>query len=194
VTDVRWRNRSGDVGESTPGPATISSSSQFVTPLDLTGITFAGLNLTGGTIAGLPIAGTVNTTWTPVITFATPGDLSVTYSTQVGNSTRVGDLVVDQFVVATSAFTHTTASGNLILSGRPYTSAAGSSFNHFTSCVVGGYTKANYTSVCLNVGPASTTILFQAYGSGQTPANLTAADMPTGGSVVLRGAAIYRAS
>jgi hypothetical protein len=54
-------------------------------------------------------------TWVPTVTFATPGDLSVSYASQVGRYTRIGSLVR---VVVEIEFTptYTTASGQLRIS------------------------------------------------------------------------------
>ena len=40
--------------------------------------------------------------WTPVLTFATPGNLSVAYSLQYGTWQRYGKLIVCSFAVVTS--------------------------------------------------------------------------------------------
>lgn len=69
--------------------------------------TFASLTLSNGQIAfpatTVPSAD-ANTlddyeegTWTPVLTFATPGDLSVAYSTQAGSYTKIGRQVMVSF-------------------------------------------------------------------------------------------------
>ena len=67
-------------------------------------------------------------TWTPTITFATPGDSTITHSTQQGRYTRIGNLVSVMFDVRLSAFTKGTASGNFLISGLPFT-ATGASTN-----------------------------------------------------------------
>lgn len=68
-------------------------------------------------------------TWTPTLTFATPGNLSVAYTTQSGQYTKIGRRVSVEAVIITSTFTHTTASGQLQITGLPFTvgsqSAAG---------------------------------------------------------------------
>lgn len=90
------------------------------------------LTLTGGQIAfpavQIPSAN-VNTlddyeegTWTPVVTFATPGNVNVAYATRVGTYTKVGNLVTVGFIISTSTFTHTTASGFWLITGLPFTS------------------------------------------------------------------------
>lgn len=63
-------------------------------------------------------------TWTPVLTFATPGDQNIVYagSGQIGRYTRIGDTVFLFCHINTSTFTHTTSAGNLQITGCPFTS------------------------------------------------------------------------
>lgn len=63
--------------------------------------------------------------WTPGLTFDTPGNLNVVFSSQVGKYTKIGRLVLLEFFMATSTFTHTTASGSLRVTGVPFTQATG---------------------------------------------------------------------
>lgn len=132
------------------------------------------------------MAGYAERTWTPTITFATPGNLSVSYSSRLGNFTRIARRVKADFFVTTSAFTHTTASGALQLTGLPLTCRSG--FTAFTGpCSAWGWTKANYTQVNCQISASAVLIVFPVTGSGQALTSLTAADMPTGGTVALRG-------
>ena len=55
-------------------------------------------------------------TWTPDLTYQTPGTLSVSYSLQYGQYTKIGDLVTCSALVRLSAFTKGTASGQLRIS------------------------------------------------------------------------------
>ena len=134
-------------------------------------------------------------TWTPTITFATPGDLSVVYSTQNGRYYKFGMIVLLEWNIVTSTFTHTTASGNLRLTGLPFTSVGygGSLRSGFGNTDWGGIIKANYTDICPFTSENNTIINFAASGSGQTPATIATGDMPTGGTVRLRGNFIYPA-
>ena len=59
-------------------------------------------------------------TWTPAIAFVTTGDLNVVYSVQSGRYTRIGRMVLVEFVIATSTFTFTTTSGNASITGLPF--------------------------------------------------------------------------
>lgn len=58
------------------------------------------------------------TTWTPTITFATPGDLSVAYQNQTGTLTSSGHIGLITFTLNFQP-TYTTASGNFRILGLP---------------------------------------------------------------------------
>ncbi len=130
-------------------------------------------------------------TWTPVVTFATPGNLAITYSFQTGVYTKIGRLTAVNWVVASSSFTHTTASGNLTLTGLPFASANVAGQNSYGSCMWGGITKATYTSVASLNATNTATILLQASGSGVAASLVTAADTPTGGALNAHGGLQY---
>lgn len=128
--------------------------------------------------------------WTPVLTFTTPGDLNVVYSAQSGTYFKIGNLVVALANIGTSTFTHTTASGNLEITGVPFANAA-AAFRVSGPVTWAGITKAGYTDIGTTMAGSVTTINFRASGSGVGNDNVHAADMPTGGSVVLRFIHIY---
>lgn len=129
--------------------------------------------------------------WTPTLTFATPGDLSVAYTTRLGAHIKLGGLVVAFFNILTSSFTHTTASGNLQITGLPYTSKTLSGQLYFGSALWAGITKAGFTQIVPDVGSGTTTILFFGSASGSAISLVVAADVPTGGTVNLRGVVAY---
>src|SRR5688572_16415632 len=81
-------------------------------------------------------------TWTPVVTFATPGDLNVAYTVQQGLYTKIGRKVTLQLAIVTSAFTHTTAAGSLQITGVLFASSNGT---YAGAMYFQGITKANYT-------------------------------------------------
>jgi hypothetical protein len=113
-------------------------------------VSLSGKTLTGGTFSGPTVTGTMtltggaiqfpavqiasanaNTlddyeegTFTPTLTFGTPGNLNVVYSVRLGHYTKIGDMVAINARVTTSTFTHTTASGNTTISGLPFTCLA----------------------------------------------------------------------
>mgnify|MGYP000971904125 CR=1 FL=1 len=122
-------------------------------------------------------------TWTPTITFATPGDLAVSYSTRVGRYTRIGRFVFVECVVATSAFTHSTASGSLSITGLPFTvvnavqGITGVGFRGWTDTLnwIGARPVQNTTTVDLVVSE-----------TGQALVGVQASQMPSGGTVDIR--------
>lgn len=144
-----------------------------------------------GTTANVYINGEASGTWTPTITFDTPGNLSVVYSVRVGTWSKVGRQVTAWFELVTSSFTHTTASGNLVISGLPYQNVA----SRQTSGAVGAYggiTAAGAQHLgTLAVASGTSCNIFKS-GSGVAASAVAATDMPTGGTVLLYGQVSYR--
>lgn len=71
-------------------------------------------------------------TWTPVLTFATPGTLVTTYNAQTGTFTKVGRLVTVMFRLsfAAAGIIKGTASGGLSITGLPYTVGSSLSYQY----------------------------------------------------------------
>lgn len=138
------------------------------------------------------LADTDKTTWTPALTFITPGNLSVAYSDQVGRYVRIGNLVLAFFSVITSTFTHTTATGALSVTGLPVAvtntdgNATGAGFMQWQ-----GITKASYTHMVPQAVAGGTLFRVIGSGSGQSVGTVTAADIPTGGTVRFIGCLAY---
>ena len=133
------------------------------------------------------------TSWTPAVTFQTAGDLSVDYSGfRNGMRIKFGSLIYAEFNILTSTFTHTTASGSLQVTGLTDTAANDSNVLMAGSVLWDGITKANYTQVVPFVNGNDDKIQFAASGSGQAASDIVAADMPTAGTVRLRGFVLYR--
>lgn len=127
-------------------------------------------------------------TWTPAVTLATPGNLSVAYSSRSGRYVKIGQMVFFNCLLQTSTWTHTTASGFFNITGFPFT--MGSQFVGAGTLLMSGWTKANYTS--LGFETSNSTFMYAlASGSAQALAELVAADLPTGGVVRIYGAGHY---
>lgn len=132
----------------------------------------------------------VEGSWTPTLTFDTPGDLAVAYSARSGTYERIGRRIFADFVVATSSFTHTTASGNLKISGLPLTPNAAA--NHRGGSLLwSGITKAGYSDLVPTALGGTDAIVFNAMGSGQAASSVQASDVPSGGAIILRGMATF---
>lgn len=201
----------GNVGEVTVSTGGVRLST-FVNAV-INGNTFSGIGNTGasaitltGTNANVSVVGNVYTgctnnitnsatftgkvegvtvTFTPTITFATPGDLSVAYSTQVGRWIRVGNMVDVQIDITTSTFTHTTASGDMVIGTVP-TAVTASGARWMGSMQWNNITKANYTQFCPYIRSGDSTLSIASSGSGQGgPTNLTAANFATATTTIL---------
>ncbi len=135
-----------------------------------------------------------STTYTPVLTFATNGNLSVSYSTQTGNYTRIGPLVFVSISIVTSAFTHTTASGNFQVS-LPVAAAVGIS-SYFT---VGFHSSAfDYTGASIRgslvgaVAGGASVMTIRQLGDALNTSALTTANVPTLSGIELAISGVYR--
>lgn len=128
------------------------------------------------------------TAWMPVLTFATPGDLAVTYANQLGRYAKLSsNLVLVQFSVSTSLFTFTTASGNFQISGLPFMSQNTNLLIPRGGLSFGGINKVGFSQVALGMAVNTSALIFNASGMGVTAGPVTAADTPSGGTVVLTG-------
>lgn len=97
---------------------------------------------------------------TPTFTFSTPGDLSVTYSTQSGNQWRIGNMFFLNYVIVFTP-TWTTASGTARFAGLPVTPG-------YTFYMIVGNKSSTITF------PASCTQIVAVPTVGQTYATLAA--------------------
>jgi hypothetical protein len=97
----------------------------------------------------------VQGSFTPTLTFATPGDLSVVYSTRLANYIQIGKLITVSVSIITTTFTWTTASGNLRITGLPFTSAA---YDAIGAIAFQGLTDSITGTLCSNI-PASVTYI-----------------------------------
>jgi hypothetical protein len=129
------------------------------------------------------------------VSFLGPGNLSVAYTNRFGGYLLVGEMLFCSGYILTSSFTHTTASGDFIITGLPYTVADSSSgtFQFPTGALAfRGFTKANYTQFTVNPVNGFTYCQVFASGSGQVVDTLDTVDVPSGGTLDLRFSVFYR--
>jgi hypothetical protein len=132
-------------------------------------------------------------TFTPVLTAGTPGNLSVTYGTQTGYYTKIGNLVTVVINITTTAFTWTTASGQAIITGLPFTVNSGAfvPFASFGGCSLG----AGYTQVAAQLVGTLSNVYLSKSGSGVgLPTALLITDFGSGNSVALYATFSYFAA
>lgn len=128
--------------------------------------------------------------WTPVLTFATAGNLSVAYTNQLGRYSKIGKRVTLNFKILTSSFTHTTASGQVRITGLPY-SSANNSIDSISTLYFGGITKSDYTQFVMSLAGNDNIMKGVASGQGFSNLTVTATDMPTGSQIFLNGTLTY---
>lgn len=132
-------------------------------------------------------------TWTPTLTFATPGDLSIVYSSRLGTYTKIGRLISLVCEIITSTFTHTTASGAFETTGAPFAAQGTTGVFYAGAMLWQGVTKAGYTQLNAQFNNGGSIIYCTASGSGVGQSTVTATDTPTGGAVVDRFTLSYEA-
>jgi len=131
-------------------------------------------------------------TFTPVLTFTTPGDVSVTYSAQVGRGVKIGKFVYVEFTISTSVFTHGSASGQCVITGLTHAAGAGTYYGvlgRFTGVALANYTQFNP----LLVGGESKLYL-AASAQGQTNTLLTTSHVASGGTPLFHGSICYESA
>lgn len=121
-------------------------------------------------------------TWTPEFTFATLGDLSVTYSVQVATYSKVNNLVTVNCVVTTSAFTHTTSSGDFRIINLPFTPKNTANLRAVGSMLFDGITKAGFTQFTPRTTAGSSAVTFIASASATGSSAVSSANVPSGGT------------
>lgn len=157
----------------------------LITPV-LGAATATSINFGGSTLSNY----VSEASWTPVFTFGTPGNLSVSYSVQFGSYTRIGSVVYYMFVVGCTP-TFTTSSGEAQITGLPLTCIGVS----FPGSVLGTSTNMTYpagtTVAYTNVQASSTLIVLSAAGSTVSSTAFSTANFVTGQSLSLTAAGYY---
>ena len=128
------------------------------------------------------------------LSFGAPGDLAVRYSTKFCTAQRVGNEIHAKFVIATSSFTHSTASGTLRISGLPWPPSNNPNAFFAGALQYQGITDAARTCITARVNPNAREIQFVASGSGENILIMTASHVPSGGIVFLCGEVRYIAN
>lgn len=130
--------------------------------------------------------------WTPVLTFQTPGNLSLTYTTQVGRYTKLGNLIFIQGALQTATFTHTTAGGDLLITGLPFSILNLTNLSAVGPFTFSGITKAGYTVFCIQGQFNTSHLTIFAAASGVGASKVGAVSCPSGGTMELNFSVFYR--
>jgi len=161
-------------GTSGTGNFVGSTSPILVTPT--IGVAAATSVNFGGSPLSAYVEGTV---YVPTVSFATNGNLSVSYNTQDGFYTRVGNLVTVTFAVIFSP-TYTTASGNFQVS-LPIASSANAKGYAYGTVFTSSITfPTGTTAPFLYVPSGSNTMRVQSQGSAVAAATWTTTQIVSG--------------
>ncbi len=134
-------------------------------------------------------------TFTPTVSFETPGDLSVAYTVQNGRYWKVGGVVNFQLSLSFTP-THTTASGDFLILGLPIQPNNLTTGYQVTATNSGsGLTyPAGRTTLTGRVMPGSpNTIKLVASGSNVGITFITSSEMATGGTYIVQIGGSYEA-
>ena len=136
-------------------------------------------------------------TWTPALTFATPGTLALTYNLQSGSYTKIGRLVTVIFKVAFAAagIIKGTASGNLSITGLPFTVGSVNVYQYvdlgssITDITTGSFALITATGTSISFETVSTSgTRIQRDSAGLTAASFAASNA---GFVTISGTFTY---
>jgi hypothetical protein len=136
-------------------------------------------------------------TWTPALTFATPGTLALTYNTQSGSYTKIGRLVTVIFRVsfAAAGIIKGTASGNLSITGLPFTVGSPIAYQYvdlgssITDITTGSFALITATGTSISFETVSTSgTRIQRDSAGLTAASFAASNA---GFITISGTFTY---
>ena len=116
-------------------------------------------------------------TWTPGLSFMTPGDLSVSYTSQTERYVKIGGFMMFNCLIVTSSLNHTTASSYLTVTGFSFPMST--QFVGAGSLLMNGWSKAGTTQ--LNLETSNSTFMYvNGGGSRMAMSELISADVPSG--------------
>jgi hypothetical protein len=172
-----------DAGAGAVGTATRFARADHVHPLD------SGLS-------ALATDGYVTkTSFTPTFSFATVGDLSVAYSSQAGQWSRIGKIVFYNLNIGCTP-TFTTSSGSLELNlvGLPTSDSTLNCGGQLTSQTAGLTWPASKTMVIARVGANSTKINLIGFQTASATATISTTGVVSGAAVTIAVTGWYLAA
>jgi hypothetical protein len=198
-------------GSSGTGSFAGTTSPTFVTPVlgtptsgtltTCTGLPIStgisGLGTGVATALGLATIGVSNpaltiaqTNFTPTLTAATPGDLSVAYSTQTGRYITIGELVYFYYLLVCTP-TFSTASGALRFDGLPYAPQQSTSFAGISNISAGFTWPSTTTSVSFITTSGQTYLNIYGHKSATASVIFNVTTIVSGVAITVAGSGIY---
>lgn len=168
------------------------------TPLDIAGSNTMTSNLDLGSNAIVNVVSASGAffetnSFTPTITFATPGDLSTAYTEQFGQYTIIGNMAFVRLrVIFTPTFS--TSTGNFYLQGFPVTTTAATTIasgSGTISNIIGFTWPAGVSDVCISPGGTDGYAVIKGSGPSISTTNFTVSELTSGASHTLAGLLLY---
>jgi hypothetical protein len=128
-------------------------------------------------------------TWTPTWTFATPGNFGASYTVNFGSYTKIGDRVFWDCLIQSATFTHTTAAGDLRITGLPFVVSA---YYGAGSCAFSGHTGTARTWVTPQTVAGTSYMVLNTSADAAAIATLSAATVPSLSNPVILAFGTYR--
>jgi hypothetical protein len=161
----------------------------FVAPV-LGAASATSINFGGSSLANF----TSFTPFTPTIAFATEGNLSVTYINEAGSYSRIGNIVVANFLVS-GTLTFSTSAGNLLVSNLPFTSNSSNANIAYGVAFIYGATGTTWPTGTYSVqgylAPGTSSVAFLANGPGAILTYFGAPNFTTGAIIQISGTITY---
>lgn len=176
-----------------------AGANQFGTGIDTTGTpTFAQpafSNISGtATVTQLPLA--ASSTWTPSITSVTPGDLVLSAVTATGTYDRsilASGCMLHISWSWTGVVTYTTATGNLKVTGLPYSRASDGQSDWMLPGALSVFTWPGSASMIMwEIGPNTNFMLLRGLKTASNPGVLAITAITSGSTLTLTGSGDYK--
>ena len=167
------------------------------TGLPISGITGLGTGVgTALAAATLGTGGNIaltasSTTWTPVFTFATPGNISVVYTVQQGYYSRVGNIITASFYLNFTP-TYTSSSGAVQLTGLPVAANSSITLQLGQITLQTNTFPAGVTYIYCSLPAGGTLLNIQGCGSATAAASFSTAQFLTATAYVIQGTITYQ--
>lgn len=127
----------------------------------------------------------------PTLTFEIPGDLSVTYTTQVGSYSKLGS-IISLTIALSGTLTYTTAASDMQITGLPYVPFAVSG-QHLTVSGMSGFTwPASSASPMAFLNSSNTTVNIGSLRASSSTSNWTTSALLSGTTFLIWIDGCYR--
>jgi len=175
-------------GQTGTGNFVGANTPTLITPV-LGAATATSVNFGGSSLANY----IATSSFTPTFTFATAGNLSVSYASQLGYYAQIGSMVIANIYLSFTP-TYTTSSGQAIISGLPVRSNNSTnnvSLGNIITSSSGVVFNSGGTQLILYLAPNSIAMNIFSQGSSHDGTELTITNFPTATPFVFNASITY---